>query len=163
MLIFTEKGFAQIGDIFKKDGNTQWGRLLSRMKPQKETPKTEVTFNTPPIRNPFIAQLPKKIDIPKPPKPGPKTTPGPTVRPVRPTRPVRPVRPVGPVQITMPSLEISGIVWNSERPQAIINQQVFSVGDMIQNTKIIDITKTGITILLNTEEVIIPYGSYEQN
>jgi len=47
----------------------------------------------------------------------------------------------------LPKLEISGIVWNTPRPQAIINGQVVDIGDNLNEIKIVTIKKTGISIL----------------
>lgn len=45
---------------------------------------------------------------------------------------------------------ISGLIWNSDRPQAIINNQIFSVGDKINDQiKIVSIKKTGVDVELN--------------
>ena len=46
-----------------------------------------------------------------------------------------------------PSLTISGLVWNSQRPQAIINGQVVNQGDTIAGARIVLIRKTGIDIV----------------
>ena len=48
--------------------------------------------------------------------------------------------------VTAPNLNISGLVWNSNRPQAIINGQVVSIGDTINDVKIVNIKKTGVEI-----------------
>ena len=94
--------------------------------------------------NPFKSQLPKieepkieiaddlsdqetaegssmKLDIPKP--------------PVEP--PVVEERP-------LPSITVSGIIWNSDRPQAIINGQIVDVGDTVSEIQITGIRKAAI-------------------
>ena len=45
-----------------------------------------------------------------------------------------------------PALDINGLVWNTNRPQAIINNQVVDVGDTIAETKIVAIRKTGVDV-----------------
>jgi hypothetical protein len=52
---------------------------------------------------------------------------------------------------TPPAINISGLIWNSDRPQAIINGQVMDVGDMIGDAKIIKIKKSGIDYEFNGE------------
>lgn len=47
----------------------------------------------------------------------------------------------------LPGIHITGVVWNTDRPQAIINGQIAGIGDMVSGVKIIDIQKTGITVL----------------
>lgn len=46
--------------------------------------------------------------------------------------------------IDLDSLKVQGIVWGGEMPQAIINNEVLSVGDVINGAKIISIDKKGI-------------------
>ena len=56
------------------------------------------------------------------------------------------------VPIEPPVLKISGLVWNTKRPQAIVNGRVvdvgdkFTVGDQAQDVKIISIAKEGIEV-----------------
>ncbi len=63
----------------------------------------------------------------------------------------QPVEPVGPPS----NLKISGLVWNTDRPQAIINGKITEVGDMVSGFKIVDIQKTGITVLSQGRTVTI--------
>ncbi len=100
------------------------------------------------IRNPFETWLPKveeKIEIVQEPDkiinivvPGKDTNVQPTI--------VQPVKEVKP-----PKVILSGLVWSSDRPQAIINDQVVSIGDMIEDSKVVDIHKDGVDLMrLNT-------------
>ena len=45
-----------------------------------------------------------------------------------------------------PSLIVEGIIWGSNLPQAIINNKVLKVGDIIEESRILKIDKSGITI-----------------
>ncbi|MFH0731409.1 MAG: hypothetical protein V2A72_00615 [Candidatus Omnitrophota bacterium] len=45
-----------------------------------------------------------------------------------------------------PKISISGLVWNSDRPQVIANGKVFSVGDQIEGAKLLSVDKNGITV-----------------
>ena len=59
--------------------------------------------------------------------------------------PARPKPTIQPKEIVpLPDLIVSGIIWNSDRPQAIINGYVVDIGDIILDIKITDILKTGI-------------------
>jgi len=49
--------------------------------------------------------------------------------------------------ITLPAMNVTGLVWNSKRPQAIINGQVVNIGDTVSDAKIIKITKNEIEFL----------------
>ena len=42
------------------------------------------------------------------------------------------------------SFALEGLVWNTRRPQAIINGQVVEKGGKIENTEILDIQKEGV-------------------
>lgn len=45
-----------------------------------------------------------------------------------------------------PNLKIQGLVWNTKKPQAIINDQVFNIGDTIDSWTITSIEKSGISV-----------------
>jgi len=47
----------------------------------------------------------------------------------------------------LPELQIQGIVWGGAFPQAIINNKVVKIGDKIDEVVVIDIAKSGVTIL----------------
>jgi len=109
----------------------------------------EVDLDNTSIDNPFEPKLPKpkkpeKPDRPKPQKPraprGPiistKTTETGTQTPQKPER---------------PALHVLGLIWNSDRPQAIINGRVVDIGDSISNVKIIAIRKNEIDVEFNGE------------
>ena len=57
------------------------------------------------------------------------------------------VAPQAIVEIQPPALKLNGIVWNTNRPQAIINDQIVAIGDTIENSKIVDINKSGVDII----------------
>jgi len=95
---------------------------------------------TPRIRNPFQTGLPEKQE----PLPAPKTK-IPEVITISATNP-------GPPP---PLLKISGLVWNSNRPQAIINKIIVNINDQIEGWTITNISKEGVTIRSETREVMI--------
>ena len=45
--------------------------------------------------------------------------------------------------------QVNGVVWNTTRPQAIINNQVVNIGDIVNGAKIVSIQKTGIDFAMN--------------
>ena len=51
-----------------------------------------------------------------------------------------------PAAVTLPAIKLSGIVWETPRPQAIVNDQVVSVGDEVADIQIVDIQKEKITV-----------------
>jgi len=58
-------------------------------------------------------------------------------------------------RIPLPSFRISGLVWNSDRPQAIMNNQIVSVGDTINNCTITHISKEGVEVLFQEKTYTI--------
>lgn len=52
----------------------------------------------------------------------------------------------------LPSLTIQGIVWGGSLPQAIINNKVLKVGDTIEEVRIVDINKDGVTVLFGGQQ-----------
>jgi len=48
------------------------------------------------------------------------------------------------VKIEPPALILSGLVWNSSRPQAIVNGTIVRVGDEINGVTIIKIARDGV-------------------
>ena len=100
-----------------------------------EEPQTE-TVSSCIFKNPFAPLLPKKLIETKVEV---KETPQKIIE--------APVKP--------PNLNISGIVWNTNRPQAIINSYVVGIGDKIANVTIIDIIKSGVAIEFQGKRFII--------
>ncbi|MCA9398721.1 MAG: hypothetical protein KC618_03145 [Candidatus Omnitrophica bacterium] len=100
-------------------------------------------------RNPFIPQLPVEAE-PEPPKPAPAPQPRPKPQPAP-----EPVKPQVKQPTRMPTFNISGIVWNSDRPQAIINGSVKDIGDSIDGVKIISIHKEGIDVSFQGKNMTI--------
>ena len=50
-------------------------------------------------------------------------------------------------QVLPPSLGVQGIIWGGKIPQAIVNDKVVKIGDVIAEAKIIDISKEAVKIL----------------
>ncbi len=95
------------------------------------------------LKNPFEPQIPaKESEIIAPPPPvQPETTKTPEVS--------------SESELPLPALTITGVVWNSKRPQAIINENVVDVGDEIEGVKIIGIKKTAIDVMFQGREITI--------
>lgn len=120
-------------------------------------------------RNPFESQLPKtetiqeqrpklvEINPPEVPPPAPK--PQPLVQRVEVSQPppvAQPVyQPPPPPRPVMPSLKVTGLVWNTDQPRAIINGQIVGIGDMVQDVKILNISKDSIEILFDGKTTAI--------
>lgn len=50
---------------------------------------------------------------------------------------------------------VQGLVWGQAIPQAIINNKVVSVGDTIDDAKVIDISKEGVRLLYQNDIILI--------
>jgi hypothetical protein len=59
----------------------------------------------------------------------------------------------------LPPLQIQGIVWGGNFPQAIINNRVLRSGDTIEGARITDIAKSGITIFFDNRRYNLPASS----
>lgn len=58
------------------------------------------------------------------------------------------------IDLTKPELDLSklkvqGIIWGAKIPQAIINDKVLTIGDLIEGAEILSIDKKGITLSFN--------------
>lgn len=115
-------------------------------------------------RNPFTPQVPQEDVSAQQEKPAwPVKTEGPVVTPLLPVVGTPPASMPRPENIArppileepMPNLTISGLVWNTDRPQAIINGQIAGIGDTISGIRILDIQKTGITVLFREKTKVL--------
>ncbi len=58
-------------------------------------------------------------------------------------------------EIATLSFTLEGFVWNTKRPQAIINGQVVEVGSKIENAEILDIQKGGVKMRYKGKEFFL--------
>ncbi len=83
--------------------------------------------------NPFIPQIPQTVKTTAFVNPQVTSTPDMTVE-----------------TIPIPEFIVAGIIWNSKKPQAIVNQEIVTIGDNVNNWKVSEITKDGVR--MNFEE-----------
>ena len=93
------------------------------------------------LKNPFIPQLPhpeqaiegrtEQEEVPLPPEMTENFPMGPEPLPQK---------------ITKPSFTVSGLIWNSDLPQAILDGQIVTIGDLIKNWTIVNISKEGVEV-----------------
>jgi len=62
-------------------------------------------------------------------------------------------------ELTPPELIVSGLVWGSNSPLAIINGQVCKVGDMIENARIESIDKNGVVVEFDWRKFTLPVNN----
>jgi hypothetical protein len=55
-------------------------------------------------------------------------------------------------------LKLSGIAWDDENPEAIINGQIFQIGSHLGDHRIIDIQKDSVTISNEKETFVLRLG-----
>lgn len=101
------------------------------------------------FRNPFKPWLPKIEEIieklPEPTKIEVVEPSDFTAKKVEPTPQKKIIAPVA----VPPNLVVNGLIWGTDRPQAIINNRVVSVGDTIENSEIIDINQNGVDVIFS--------------
>lgn len=57
------------------------------------------------------------------------------------------------------TLDVTGIVWGEAQPKAIINDNVYGIGDEINEATIINISKDGILLKFKNKEYLMKRGS----
>lgn len=130
-------------NLYKKSGNLIDQILIKENQAKaQENPEVLVSKIDPEqgLRNPFLPQLPKE--------PEPVLVESEPESPLRETPPViRETPPSQPEVITAPSdLNLKGFIWDSDRPQAIINNEVYNIGDYINQAQIVAISKEGVEL-----------------
>lgn len=128
------------------------------MSPAGAQPEGELTLE--PVRNPFIPQLPEKPKIDETAAAQTQTQTQnqnqqnqgsvrtPNAEKGRPTvkKPSGVDTTPAPPPIPKPNFRITGLIWNSPRPQVIINGQVLDIGDEVQGFRIEAINQTGVDV-----------------
>lgn len=115
------------------------------------------------LKDPFIPQFPKAKTKPKAKpitKPKPKSTAKSKTRTKTKTRPAiktapKPIPRKIPAPVKPPQFTTSGMIWNTDRPQAILNGKVVNIGDTIENWTIIAISKKGVEVTYQNKTFIV--------
>ena len=58
-------------------------------------------------------------------------------------------------EIVAPEFVVSGVIWNTSKPQAILNNQVVAIGDKIEGATILGIDSKNIEIEFNGKHVTV--------
>ncbi len=112
------------------------------------------------VPNPFLDQLP-----PEPGKDvvtkGPPPTPLPELTKENPTTVSKPPPTVSaetkPMEMVVPNFTINGLVWDTDRPQAIVNNNVVGIGDEVEHFLITNITSAGIDVISQGRQYRVLY------
>ena len=112
--------------------------------------KLESGFTT--VDNPFESQLPK-IEEPEIKPPVEIETIDTSINKPELPEPVEALP--EPEERPVPIVTINGIIWNSDRPQAIINGTIVDIGDTISEIQITSIQKTAINGIFDGRNVTL--------
>lgn len=99
--------------------------LWAQATMEVDVPKVEYSASRDPFRSPF--EVEKKDDLEMPPV----------------------------EDISLGHLKVQGMVWDTEMPQAIINDKVVKVGEVIEGAKILEITKECIYVLYDGKQYMV--------
>jgi hypothetical protein len=108
-----------------------------------EAAPSEPLYTAQALRDPFDSLLLKQAPAPEPPP-----------QPVVDAASVQ--APAVPPPVSPPSVVLQGIVWGGPEPLAIINHQVFRLGQTVGGSKIVRIDRQGVTLDVNGTPVV--YG-----
>jgi len=117
------------------------------------------------MKDPFVAPFLKKNEeqtVVNPPKPVVVVQPvkPPVVQVVVPKKPEPSPNPVAVVvpkeaEFTFGNMQLNGVIWNTDLPQAIINDRIVSVGQGLNGAKITAITKEGLEVVHKGKRYIL--------
>ena len=90
------------------------------------------------LKNPFTPKLP----VIKPPEPGKSQV---------------IAKPGGPTEeaVPAPPMTVAGLIWDTDRPQAILNGHIVGVGDIVDSWTIVKISQNGVEISLEGRNFLI--------
>ncbi len=86
--------------------------------------------------NPFMDWLPRKV-IPSKEKPKKRYV-------------------KGSVEELRLDIKVEGTIWNAKVPCAIINGEVYKIGDKIEDAEVVDVDKEGVTLMYKKKIYIFP-------
>jgi hypothetical protein len=109
--------------------------FLSKLPPEPVEPEIVEPSNLPPEEKIILPDFPVNQNYPGSEQPySGKTNPEPV-----------PVETL-PVLIDPPVIELVGIIYDTNHPQALFNNRIVSIGDEIEGIKVVDISKSGIMV-----------------
>ena len=59
------------------------------------------------------------------------------------------------VSTSPPSLQVQGIIWGADTPQAIINHKVVRIGDSLEGARVTAIDRRGVTLEFQGETIVV--------
>ncbi len=108
------------------------------------------------LRNPFEPQIPKPEIIEPVEEAVPEPEPEPIIKEQLPL--YQPEEKIPPP--TPDAYVITGLVWNTDRPQAVVNGKIVDIGDRLDYWEVVDINKTGIELSYREQNYVVkPKGA----
>jgi hypothetical protein len=146
--LFPSTTYGQGGDKNIFDKIKHFGKTLQEKNTLDSIlKKTKKIYSTPDevnilksIRSPFEPRTPKEKIVTIAPKPAPKPE----------IKHVPKKQEITVPEVPLPTFKVNGVVWDTKRPQAILDSQVINIGDTIKGCTVINIDKNGI--LLNFQD-----------
>lgn len=89
------------------------------------------------FRNPFVPQTPQPVMV---------TDDNAGKVPVAQVQRERPVVPI-------PVFTLSGLIWNTKKPAAILNGKIVAIGDQVSNWSVQEITKEGVHVMFENQSL----------
>jgi hypothetical protein len=59
----------------------------------------------------------------------------------------------------LPPLSLQGLIWDAPIPQAIIDDKIVKIGDIVKEAEVLDIKKEGVTLLFKNKKFVIKPSS----
>ena len=152
-----------------------WAKEDSSSLPTPQDLLNDLASDLDSLKSPFTPKLPLPaapgIET-KPAAPGIETKPAaPEIKTkTEPARPdikqpslASPQPPPVKAVVNLPTVTISGLVWDTDHPQAIVNDQIVSVGDKIENWSITAINEQGIELSFDGIKRFIASNKFSHN
>ena len=57
--------------------------------------------------------------------------------------------------VGLPQLQVQGMIWGSAMPQAIVNNTIVKIGEIVDGAEILDIRKEGVYVLYEGKQYIL--------
>lgn len=142
--------------------NSSLGNLKKSF--MEKAPASNQTVNTPVVSKPEIEQLAQQLGVDYETATMVSSLKNPFIPQIPSLQKVQPVEPKEePIEMVdtpyiepqapPPTFTVSGMVWNTSKPVAIINGHILKVGDEISNWQIRAITKEGVRVTFQDQEL----------
>ncbi len=109
-------------------------KIYNRFSNQHRELDFDIKNNQQRLRNPFLSQIPQDVEPP-------------VQDEIMDLIPITEIPDDMPLQDEPPpNFSLAGLVWNTDKPTAILDNSILGIGDSIKGWRITDINQTGVTI-----------------